>query len=74
MMIISNNRWTVYFDGWRPCIVKTWISGVETALLKGTAEQQVEELRARLRYVGVNNQVTRLTPAGKTRKKKGKSQ
>lgn len=72
MLIISNNRWTVYFEGWRPRVVKTWISGVETALLKGTAEQQVEELKARLRYVGVDNQVTRLVPAKKTRKKKVK--
>ena len=70
MLIISNDRWTVYFKGWRPKIVKTWHSGVETALLKGTAEQQVEELKARLRYVGVNNQVTRLVPAKKTSKKK----
>lgn len=72
MLIISNNRWTVYFEGWRPRVVKTWVSGVETALIKGTAEQQVEELKARLRYVGVNNQVTRLVQPKKTRTKKGK--
>jgi hypothetical protein len=58
MFIISTNKWTVYFDGWRPKIVKTWISGVETCVLKGTPEQQVEELKARLRYVGVSNNVT----------------
>lgn len=70
MMIIATNRWTVYFQGWRPRLVRTWISGVETAILKGTPEQQVEELKARLRYVGVNNTVTRLAPVKKTRRKK----
>ena len=70
MLIISNNSWTVFFEGWRPRVVKTWRSGVETALIIGTAEQQVEELKARLRYVGVNNAVTRLAPVKKSRKKK----
>jgi hypothetical protein len=60
MIIVSNDKWTLYFDGWRPRIVKTWISGVETCVLKGTPEQQVEELKSRLRYVGVRNQVTKL--------------
>jgi hypothetical protein len=71
VLIISNNRWTLYFEGWRPRVVKTWRSGVETCILKGTAEQQVEELKARLRYVGVNNEVTRLVASKKklTRKK-----
>jgi hypothetical protein len=58
MFIISINKWTIYFDGWRPKIVKTWISGLETAILKGTPEQQVEELKARLRYAGVSNNIT----------------
>lgn len=58
MLIISTDKWTLYFDGYRPRIVKTWISGVETAILRGTPEQQVEELKARLRYVGVSNKVT----------------
>jgi hypothetical protein len=58
MLIISTNKHTIYFDGWRPRIVKTWISGVETALLKGTPDQQVEELKVRLRYAGVRNKVT----------------
>jgi hypothetical protein len=60
MIIVSNNKWTLYFNGWRPKIVRTWISGVETCVLKGTPEQQVEELKSRLRYVGVRNQVTKL--------------
>jgi hypothetical protein len=72
MLIIANDRWTVFFEGWRPRVVKTWISGVETCVLKGTPEQQVEELKTRLRYVGVNNTVTRLAPVKKTRKKKVK--
>jgi len=58
MLIISTNKYTIYFDGWRPRIVKTWVSGVETAILKGTPEQQVEELKARLRSAGVRNKVT----------------
>lgn len=58
MIIISTDKHTIYFDGWRPRIVKTWISGVETALLKGTPERQVEELKVRLRYAGVRNNVT----------------
>ncbi len=58
MFIISTNKWTVYFDGYHPKIVKTWVSGLETAILKGTPEQQVEELKARLRYAGVSNNVT----------------
>lgn len=58
MFIISTNKWTIYFNGWRPKIVKTWISGVETAILKGAPEQQVEELKARLRYAGVSNNIT----------------
>jgi hypothetical protein len=69
MFIISNDKWTLYFDGWRPRIVKTWISGVETALLRGTPEQQVEELKVRLRYVGVNNNVTGMVKKQKKRKK-----
>ena len=72
MLIIANDRWTVFFEGWRPRVVKTWISGVETCVLKGTPEQQVGELKTRLRYVGVNNTVTRLAPVKKTRKKKVK--
>ena len=72
MLIIANDRWTVFFEGWRPRVVKTWRSGVETCVLKGTPEQQVEELKARLRYVGVNNTVTRLAPVKKPRKKKVK--
>lgn len=72
MLIIANDRWTVFFEGWRPRVVKTWISGVETCVLKGTPEQQVEELKTRLRYVGVNNTVTRLAPVKKPRKKKVK--
>lgn len=70
MMIIATNRWTVYFQGWRPRLVRTWISGVETAILKGTPEQQVEELKSRLRYQGVINAATRLPPVKKTRRKK----
>lgn len=58
MIIISTDKHTIYFDGWRPRIVKTWISGVETALLKGTPERQVKELKVRLRYAGVRNNVT----------------
>lgn len=58
MLIISTDKYTIYFDGWRPRIVKTWISGIETAILRGTPEQQVEELKARLRYAGVSNNVT----------------
>lgn len=58
MFIISTDKHTIYFDGWRPRIVKTWISGIETAIIRGTPEQQVEELKARLRYVGVSNRVT----------------
>lgn len=58
MLIISTNKHSIYFDGWRPRVVKTWVSGVETALLKGTPEQQVEELKVRLRYAGVRNNVT----------------
>ena len=72
MLIIANDRWTVFFEGWRPRMVKTWRSGVETCVLKGTAEQQVEELKARLRYVGVDNTVTRLAPVKNSRKKKVK--
>ena len=70
MFILATDRWTLYFEGVRPRIRKTWISGVETALLKGTAEQQVEELKARLRYQGVVNNVTKLPTPKKTRKKK----
>lgn len=69
MFIISTDKWTLYFDGWRPRVVKTWISGVETALLRGTPEQQVEELKVRLRYVGVNNNVTSMVKKQKKRKK-----
>ncbi len=69
MFIISTDKWTLYFDGWRPRVVKTWISGVETALLRGTPEQQVEELKVRLRYVGVNNNVTGMVKKQKKRKK-----
>ena len=58
MFIIANNKWTLFFRGWRPVVVRTWISGVETCVLKGTPEQQVEELKARLRYAGVSNNVT----------------
>ena len=58
MIIIANDKWTLFFRGWRPVVVRTWKSGVETAILKGTPEQQVEELKNRLRYVGVNNMVT----------------
>lgn len=58
MIIISIDRYIIYFDGWRPRIVKTWISGIETAILHGTPEQQVKELKVRLRYVGVNNNIT----------------
>ena len=58
MLIISTDKYTIYFDGWRPRIVKTWISGIETAIIRGTPEQQVEELKARLRYAGVSNKVT----------------
>lgn len=70
MLIISTNKWTLYFDGYRPRIVKTWISGLETAILRGTPEQQVEELKARLRYAGVSNKVT--DPNKKTEKKSRK--
>lgn len=78
MFIISNDKWTLYFDGWRPRIVKTWISGVETALLRGTPEQQVEELKVRLRYAGVSNRVTkpvkeRNDPKQKTVKLEGRT-
>ena len=72
MFIVTTDRWTVYFRGWRPRIVRTWRSGVETAMLKGNAEQQVEELKARLRYQGVVNNITRIDPPKKTRKKKAK--
>ncbi len=48
----------LFFRGWRPVVVRTWISGVETAILKGTPEQQVEELKSRLRYAGINNMIT----------------
>jgi len=58
MFIIANNKWTLFFRGWRPVVVRTWISGVETAILKGTPEQQVEELKTRLRYAGIQNMVT----------------
>jgi hypothetical protein len=58
MFIIANNKWTLFFRGWRPVVVRTWISGVETAILKGTPEQQVEELKTRLRYTGIQNMVT----------------
>ncbi len=70
MLIVSTDKWTLYFDGWRPKIVKTWISGVETALLRGTPEQQVEELKVRLRYVGVKNSVTGLPSKQKKTKKR----
>lgn len=70
MFILTTDKWTVYFEGIRPRIVKTWISGVETCVLKGTAEQQVEELKARLRYQGVVNNITQLAKPKKTRKKK----
>lgn len=69
MLIISTDKWTIYFDGWRPKIVKTWISGIETAILRGTPEQQVEELKARLRYAGVSNKVT---DPNKPKKKKSR--
>jgi hypothetical protein len=71
MLILSNDRYTVYFDGWRPRVIKTWISGVETAILRGTPEQQVEELKCRLRYVGIRNRVT--DPKWKEKKKKVKA-
>ena len=65
MFIISTDKWTVYLDGWKPKIVKTWISGVETCILRGTAEEKVEELKVRLRYSGVRNSVTSPTPTPK---------
>lgn len=58
MIIIANDKWTLFFRDWRPVVVRTWISGVETAILKGTPEQQVEELKTRLRYTGIQNMVT----------------
>lgn len=70
MFIVSTDKWTLYFDGWRPKIVKTWISGVETAILHGTPEQQVEELKVRLRYVGVQNNVTGFIDKPKKRRKR----
>jgi hypothetical protein len=48
----------LFFRGWRPVVVRTWIGGIETAILKGTPEQQVEELKNRLRYTGINNMIT----------------
>lgn len=66
MLIISNDRWTLFFQGWRPRLVKTWISGVETAIIHATDPvDQVAELKTRLRYVGVNNDVTRKIPEKK---------
>ena len=59
MFIVSNDKWTLYFDKWRPRIVRTWISGVETAIIHAEdPAAQVEELKTRLRYVGVRNHVT----------------
>jgi hypothetical protein len=58
MFIIANDKWMLFFRGWSPVVVRTWISGVETCVLKGTPEQQVEELKTRLRYTGIQNMVT----------------
>jgi hypothetical protein len=58
VFIIANDKWMLFFRGWRPIVVRTWIGGIETAILKGTPEQQVEELKSRLRYTGINNMIT----------------
>jgi len=66
VIIIANDRWTLFFQGWRPRLVKTWISGVETAIIHATDSQaQVEELKTRLRYAGIVNDVTRKLPEKK---------
>ena len=59
MLIIANDRWTIYFQGWRPHWVRTWISGIETAVIHAKdPKDQVVELKTRLRYAGVRNCVT----------------
>ncbi len=69
-LFISNDTKTLFFSGKTLVVKKTFVSGVETAILRGSPEKQVEELKARLRSSGIKNNVTSPEKPKRKRNKK----
>jgi hypothetical protein len=73
VIILSTDNWIIYFTGnhW-PRIIRNWKLGTETAIMHAVDPlEQIEELKSRLRYVGVINNITRPTlPKKKTKRNK----
>ena len=58
-LVVANDAKMLFFIGLKPKVEKTFRGGMETMVLRGTPEQQVEELKGRLRYQsGVRNNLT----------------